>query len=394
MVTNKNIKAALHRQGLCQTQAEKHDYIFASEKTRYLEQEISKLRSVIREKNKTIKQLQSLLRETHLGKASDKEQMSLETYMLKTSVKDYFAQLPVWSFDDKYLYEARYQVRLPKMSLFGPRSKSIGMLLKSAQNEACSYLKIANSKSCVLLHGGFAIDVQQGLKFTFILKDKGGNIYNCIVIYRAESGFQIISSSKLNNKKQDIHIVTILSEEIAISRVEGFISMLQKLKSKDLKITVVFVLYASIANAKIYLKVINEIQRTRSHIRIRISHQTGKFERGLARHIGTSKVVPDDAMILFADIDVSFDLQFLERCYLYTKSGKSVYFPIVFSLYNPNMIDTNDTKKCVISKKRGTWRIVGYGNLCVFKSDYFKIGGFDTNITGWGSEDSDLYNRY
>ena len=31
---------------------------------------------------------------------------------------------------------------------------------------------------------------------------------------------------------------------------------------------------------------------------------------------------------------------------------------------------------------------------CQYKDDYLRVGGFDLNIEGWGSEDLGLYHRY
>ena len=52
----------------------------------------------------------------------------------------------------------------------------------------------------------------------------------------------------------------------------------------------------------------------------------------------------DDPLLFFADVDVRFKLDFLHRCRLNTRRGKSVYFPIVFSLYR----DKVRWKKCAV----------------------------------------------
>ena len=98
---------------------------------------------------------------------------------------------------------------------------------------------------------------------------------------------------------------------------------------------------------------------------------------------------------MFIDIDISINFDFIEKCLLYTKKGETVYFPVVFSTFNPGLSDKRRRKKdFVISVNHGVWRMVGYGNLCVYKTDYVFIGGYNTSITGWGWEDTELYQRY
>lgn len=44
-----------------------------------------------------------------------------------------------------------------------------------------------------------------------------------------------------------------------------------------------------------------------------------------------------DPLMFFCDVDMIFNLEFLERCTSYTEQARSVYYPIVFSLYNPTV---------------------------------------------------------
>ena len=42
----------------------------------------------------------------------------------------------------------------------------------------------------------------------------------------------------------------------------------------------------------------------------------------------------------------------------------------------------------------GEWRVYGYGIGCMFASDYKAVGGFSSQIKGWGLEDEDLLNKF
>ena len=123
------------------------------------------------------------------------------------------------------------------------------------------------------------------------------------------------------------------------------------------------------------------------------------FNRGRALHDGIMRWNGYNNVLLFlCDIDIKFNQPFLERCRKYTESGKTVYMPIVFSLYNPNIVFDPDevryaNKALNISENTGTWRPLGYGMVCAYKMDYLKTHGFNLAINGWGGEDVSLYHR-
>ena len=123
------------------------------------------------------------------------------------------------------------------------------------------------------------------------------------------------------------------------------------------------------------------------------------FNRGRALHDGIMRWNGEGNVLFFlCDIDIKFNNPFLNRCRKYAERGRSVYMPIVFSLYNPNIVFGSDevrvaSKALNISDKTGTWRPLGYGMVCTYKKDYVKSSGFNLNINGWGGEDVSLYHR-
>ncbi|XP_044029306.1 chondroitin sulfate synthase 3 isoform X2 [Siniperca chuatsi] len=122
---------------------------------------------------------------------------------------------------------------------------------------------------------------------------------------------------------------------------------------------------------------------------------TGNFSRGLALELGSSQL-DNDTLLFFCDVDLIFSVDALQRCRDNTVQGIQVYFPVVFSQYNPKIVYSEKApreNKFVLTKKSGFWRDYGFGITCVFKSDLVKAGGFDTSILGWGLEDVDLFTK-
>ncbi|XP_074547123.1 chondroitin sulfate synthase 3 [Halichoeres trimaculatus] len=144
-----------------------------------------------------------------------------------------------------------------------------------------------------------------------------------------------------------------------------------------------------------HVQLINDYNRKYSKADLSIIPMTGNFSRGLALELGSAQL-DNDTLLFFCDVDLIFNGDALQRCRDNAVQGKQVYFPVVFSQYNPKIVYPEKTpreSKFVLTKKSGFWRDYGFGITCVFKSDLLKAGGFDTSILGWGLEDVDLFTK-
>jgi chondroitin sulfate synthase len=144
---------------------------------------------------------------------------------------------------------------------------------------------------------------------------------------------------------------------------------------------------------------------------------SSSFSRSIGCELGAASFDVHD-LIFFIDVDIFFTNEFLLRARLNTIEYKQVYYPIVFSEYDPD--DTQDAirvmnNKMASSKRKsflnnedifkesftydfdsdsGYWRQFGFGIVSVFNSDLRRVGGFDTSIIGWGKEDVDLFEKF
>ncbi|ELU06608.1 hypothetical protein CAPTEDRAFT_168658 [Capitella teleta] len=131
---------------------------------------------------------------------------------------------------------------------------------------------------------------------------------------------------------------------------------------------------------------------------IRIIQTRTPFSRAIGLDLG-ARQLPTDALLFFCDVDVRFDAESLDRCRMNAVAGKQVYYPIVFAQYNPDIVNKFSPEDRVkdlmkINKYTGHWVHYGFGMACMHNLDYRSVGGFNTNIAGWGGEDVDLYIKH
>uniref|UniRef100_A0ABI7WGM2 Hexosyltransferase n=1 Tax=Felis catus TaxID=9685 RepID=A0ABI7WGM2_FELCA len=122
---------------------------------------------------------------------------------------------------------------------------------------------------------------------------------------------------------------------------------------------------------------------------------SGEFSRALALEVGSSQF-SNESLLFFCDVDLVFTTEFLQRCRANTVLGQQIYFPIIFSQYDPKIVYSGKVPSdnhFAFTQKTGFWRNYGFGITCIYKGDLVRVGGFDVSIQGWGLEDVDLFNK-
>ncbi|XP_059179665.1 chondroitin sulfate synthase 1-like [Physella acuta] len=170
----------------------------------------------------------------------------------------------------------------------------------------------------------------------------------------------------------------------------------------------VLVLYKSKEDAdahRLTLDLVNFYQEKYGKNYIEVVLTDTEFSRGPGLQLGAERC-SHDALLFFVDVDIIFSPSSLERVRLNTNKGSQVYFPIVFSQYDPEPVCYPGSPHCEclssecilkaedISDSAGYWRQFGFGIAAMYRTDYHKVGGFDLSIRGWGKEDVDLYTKF
>ena len=166
---------------------------------------------------------------------------------------------------------------------------------------------------------------------------------------------------------------------------------------KQLQRVKLVVAYSSTVSSPLHHKAImKDYQDKYPEAELTLLNVEGNFSRGISLTLAADKF-DQTARLFFCDVDLIFNLEFMDRCRMNTAIGKRVYFPIMFSQFDTKVTYPNKTKpdsSFAISKNAGIWRSYSYGPACMYHHDFDAVGGFDTSIKGWGLEDVDLFEKF
>ncbi|XP_077571735.1 chondroitin sulfate N-acetylgalactosaminyltransferase 1-like [Stigmatopora nigra] len=239
----------------------------------------------------------------------------------------------------------------------------------------------------------------RGTVYELIFKGDRPHNYVMTTLFKPFGPLVNVNSERVDVRSILVNIIVPLAK-----RLDTFRQFIQNFREVCIKeddrihLTVVYFGHDQFDQVKATLA---QITRETNFRNITLIQLNEEFSSGRGLEVGAKAWrQSQDVLMFFCDVDIIFTSDFLTSCRLNAKRGKKVYYPILFSQYNPSIIYRNYThvpsiqQQLIIGKDSGFWRVFGYGMTCQYKSDFFNVGGFGQNIKGWGMEDVLLYRKH
>lgn len=123
------------------------------------------------------------------------------------------------------------------------------------------------------------------------------------------------------------------------------------------------------------LSLIKLYQENYKYTKIEVLPQFENFARANALEIGASHIEEPNDLLFFIDVDMVFRRETLQRIRRNTIRKKSVYFPIVYSEFDPIAVfnQTISPNHFLIDETTGYWRQYGFGIGSVYKTDLIEV---------------------
>lgn len=270
---------------------------------------------------------------------------------IKTSVKvadiQVSERLQFQSFAKTHLFEMSPRKK-PKEYIFHGqnvntrRVKSGEKHLLEAQDIALNYINTNTSYRMSrenVVDGVYRIDANAGIDYELYFKDPTSNKFVTVQLIRPLGAIQPVAipdDSKTPNEL--INLILPLSGRL--ERFQQFVDMFMEVCIKnDRNVFLTVVLYGAsdFNHVKTTLK---DIEATYGFKKYQLIMRDKPFSRGRALHDGVMywSGNPSNVLMFFCDVDITFRADFLRRCRMYAQRNKKVYYPMVFSLFNPKNV--------------------------------------------------------
>lgn len=204
--------------------------------------------------------------------------------------------------------------------------------------------------------------------------------YTKLTVMRPFAPLVSLSSNTLpqSKDKELIHVILPLSGRI--QTFQGFMDKFVKIALKNDRHVLLSVVYFGEEGLSEARAIMSKVAGKNGHANVlRLLALNETFSRAKGLRVGAERPWErpgdqQDTLLFMCDVDVVFSARFLDRCRWNSRPGARVYYPVVFSLYNPHVVYTlqgkpvpSETDQLVISRDTGFWRDFGYGMTCQYK---------------------------
>ncbi|KAG8135203.1 hypothetical protein E2320_008245 [Naja naja] len=229
--------------------------------------------------------------------------------------------------------------------------------------------------------GYYRTERDKGSQYELFYKKADDMEYRHVSLFRPFGPLMKVKTETVDISQSMINIIVPLAE-----RTEADVCINQ---DKRIHLTVVYFGQEGLSEVK---SILESVAREADFHNYTLVSLNEEFNRGQGLDVGARAWEKGEVLMFFCDVDIYFTAEFLNSCRLNTEPGKKVFYPVVFSLYNPAIVYANQDgpppveQQLVHKKDSGFWRDFGFGMMCQYRTDFLAIG--------WGGEDVHLYRKY
>ena len=319
--------------------------------------------------------------------------------LLNIKQKSEFAVIPFTAFSKDRLYQLESgMINKPEVAAIGNKKVEFDNITRTALQilNKDNVEKLYENKD--LVQGYYRIDRMVGTQYElFYRSPSAGNVFEHVQLFRPFAPLQKVQVQSYDKSKEWINLIISLS-----GRVDTFVQFMEMFVEqcieKDGKVFLTIVYFGEEGKEEV-MEILKKTADEHNYENYRFIERDESFSRGVGLLAGAEAWIDGNVLLFFCDVDVTFKPGFLDRCRLNTTPGSKVYYPIVFSLYNPSIVYSASgvvpswREQLVLKRDNGFWRTFGFGMTCMYRSDFLFMRGFDTKIQGWGMEDVKLYRK-
>ncbi|KAK1174602.1 chondroitin sulfate N-acetylgalactosaminyltransferase 1 [Acipenser oxyrinchus oxyrinchus] len=248
------------------------------------------------------------------------------------------------------------------------------------------------------IEGIYRTERDKGTLYELTFKGDRSHEFKRLVFFRPFGPIMRVKNERVDTSNMQINIIVPLAK-----RADKFRQFMHNFREVCVRqdgrihLTVVYFGKDQVSEVKAILENTSKVVNFKNYTFIQLNEE---FSRGKGLDVGARAWKGNNVLLFFCDVDIYFTSEFLNACRLNAQPGKRVFYPVLFSQYNPGLIYGHHDaippieQQLVIKKDTGFWRDFGFGMTCQYRSDFINIGGFDVDIKGWGGEDVHLYRKY
>lgn len=319
--------------------------------------------------------------------------------MLNINQKSEFEVIPFTAFSKDRLYQLESgMINKPEVVPMGNKKAEFLNITHKAL-EILNKDNVGLYRHNDLVQGHYRIDRMVGTQYELFYKSPVGNhVFEHVQIFRPFAPLQKVQVQSYDKSKEWINLIVPLS-----GRVETFVQFMEMFVEQcintDGRVFLTIVYFGEEGKEEVK-QILKSTAKQHNYDHYKFIERSDGFSRGVGLLAGAEAWIDGNVLLFFCDVDVTFQPGFLDRCRLNTTPGIKVYYPIVFSLYNPSIVysyrdDMPSWKEQqVLKRDSGFWRTFGFGMTCMYRADFLFMRGFDVKIQGWGMEDVKLYRKF